>query len=122
VSLLLLIVFFSLCRAPQILTTAAATAGMMRDGLSTPAASDSEQNTDVVDVPPRCVDLVDLSPCSYLIGGFSGQLCTIRPTDSNKTPAYAPADLRDPETEKPIFLQSHLFSSLFEEPMLSYVL
>jgi len=27
--------------------------------------------------------------------------------------------LRDPDTDKPIFLQSHLFSSTFEEPMLS---
>lgn len=49
-------------------------------------------------------------------------MCMIRPTDSSKTPAYAPADLRDPETDKPIFLQSQLFSTMFEEPMLSYAL
>ena len=41
--------------------------------------------------------------------------------DSTKTPAYTPADLRDPETNKPIFLQSHLLSSMFEELMLAWV-
>ena len=42
--------------------------------------------------------------------------------DSSKTPAYAPADLRDPDTDKPIFLQGHLLASMIEEPMLLYVL
>ena len=112
----------SLCRTPQSLPTTPEMADTTKEGLSSPTASGGEQDTGVADAPPRCVDLTDGSLCSCLNGSFSGHLCTIRPTDSNKTSAYAPADLRDPGTDKPIFLQSHLFSSMFEEPMLSYVL
>ena len=49
------------------------------------------------------------------------RLCTICPTDYTRGPAYAPSDLRDPETDKPIFLQPHAFQSMFEEPVLRYV-
>ncbi|KAF8803154.1 hypothetical protein BYT27DRAFT_7260466 [Phlegmacium glaucopus] len=45
-------------------------------------------------------------------------ICTICPNDSTRGPAYAPSDLRDPDTDKPIFLQPHAFQSMFEEPVL----
>ncbi|KAF8969130.1 hypothetical protein BDZ97DRAFT_1754747 [Flammula alnicola] len=72
-------------------------------------------------------DMMDgsLSPGDQVQGvadTHSSHLCIIRPTDSNKTPAYAPADLRDPSTDKPIFLQSDVFPSMFEEPALSSLL
>ncbi|KAF8148180.1 hypothetical protein B0H34DRAFT_803025 [Crassisporium funariophilum] len=68
-------------------------------------------------------DMMDgfLSPGDQVQGvadTHSSHLCIIRPTNSNKTPAYAPADLRDPSTDKPIFLQSNVFPSMFEEPAL----
>lgn len=46
---------------------------------------------------------------------------TLHPTDSTKSPAYAPKDLRDPETDKPIFLQPHAFDSMFEPHTLTCV-
>jgi hypothetical protein len=117
---LLWLIFIS--RSPQSLPTTAAMADTMEEGLSSPPASGGEQDTGVANAPLRCVDFTDGSFCYCLNSSFSSHLCTIQPTDSNKTPAYAPADLCDPDTDKPIFLQSHLFSSMFEEPMLLYVL
>ena len=49
------------------------------------------------------------------------RFCTICPTNYTRGPAYAPSDLHDPETDKPIFLQPHTFQSMFEEPVLGYV-
>lgn len=46
---------------------------------------------------------------------------TIHPSDATKTPAYAPKDLRDPHTDKPIFLQPNGFHEMFEPHMLAYV-
>jgi hypothetical protein len=46
----------------------------------------------------------------------------IHPSDPMKGPAYAPKDLRDPETDKPIFLQPHAFEAMFEPPTLTCVL
>jgi hypothetical protein len=113
---------FSICRTPLSSPTTAAMADTTEEGLLSPTGSGGEQDTGVADAPPRCIVLTDGSLCSCLNSSSGSHLCTIQPTDSNKTPAYAPADLRDPDSDKPIFLQSHLFSSMFEEPMLSYVL
>jgi hypothetical protein len=46
----------------------------------------------------------------------------IHPSDPMRGPAYAPKDLRDPETDKPIFLQSNGFDAMFEPPTLMCVL
>jgi hypothetical protein len=43
---------------------------------------------------------------------------TIHANDPMKGPAYAPKDLRDPKTDKPIFLQPCSFGAMFEPPML----
>jgi hypothetical protein len=114
--------FISIGSTPQ--SPTATMVDTMKEVLLSPTASGGEQDTGVADAAPRCVYLDDLSLCPCLIQserGFSIHLCTIRSSDPNKTPAYAPVDLRDPDTDKPIFLQTENFPSMFEEPMLSYV-
>ena len=46
---------FLVCRTPRVSVTTAAMADMMKDELLSPTASGGEQNTGVVDAPPRCV-------------------------------------------------------------------
>jgi hypothetical protein len=46
---------------------------------------------------------------------------TIHPQDPMKMPAYAPKDLRDPETDKPIFLQANAFEAMFQPHTLACV-
>ena len=48
----------------------------------------------------------------------SDRICTICPNNYTRGPAYAPSDLRDPETDKPIFLQPNAFWSMFKDPIL----
>jgi hypothetical protein len=60
--------------------------------------------------PSRNVDAAQLSVDSVF---------TIHPSDPTKTIAYAPRDLRDPETDKPIFLQPHGFDTMFESSTLA---
>lgn len=45
----------------------------------------------------------------------------IHSQDPMKTPAYAPKDLRDPETDKPIFLQPNAFDTMFQSHTLACV-